>query len=129
MKLSDFDYNLPLELIAQHPLEPRDSSRLMIVNRKTGTVEHKSFHDIVEYLNPGDTLVFNNSRVIAARLKGLSRGLKGMPKILLLKQLSPDTWEAMVRPGRKLMPGAFVVISGEKDRDQVERNRRNNGET
>ena len=119
MKLSDFDYNLPLELIAQHPLEPRDSSRLMIVNRETGTVEHRCFHDIVEYSNPGDTLVFNNSRVIAARLKGTIRGTERHAEILLLKQISIDTWEAMVRPGRKLMPGTCVAIPGKNDGEQL----------
>jgi S-adenosylmethionine:tRNA ribosyltransferase-isomerase len=119
MKLSDFDYNLPIELIAQHPLELRDSSRLMIVDRETGTVEHRSFHDIVEYLRPGDALVFNNSRVIAARLKGIIRGTERHAEILLLKQLSPDTWQAMVRPGRKLMPGACIMISGGKNGDTL----------
>ena len=111
MKLSDFDYNLPLDSIAQHPVEPRDSSRLMVINRRSRTVEHRAFRDIVEYLEPADTLVFNNSRVIAARLKGTIAGTARHAEILLLKQLSGDTWEALVRPGRKLMPGASVDIA------------------
>lgn len=118
MKLSDFDYNLPLEMIAQHPVEPRDSSRLMALNRQTGTVEHKHFYDLPEYLHPGDTLVFNNSRVIAARLKGTITGTEKHAEILLLKQLSPDTWEALVRPGRKLLPGSSVSITGENEGSQ-----------
>lgn len=113
MKLSDFDYNLPLEMIAQHPIEPRDSSRLMILNRQTGSIEHKRFYDIAEYLDAGDTLVFNNSRVIPARLKGTITGTEKRAEILLLKQLSPDTWEALVKPGRKLLPGSSVSVKGE----------------
>jgi S-adenosylmethionine:tRNA ribosyltransferase-isomerase len=119
MKLSDFDYNLPLELIAQHPIEPRDSSRLMVIDRKTGGVEHKRFHDIVQYIHKGDTLVFNDSRVIPARLKGVITGTKRHAEILLLKQLSPDSWEALVRPGRKLMPGSSVSISGHPADDRL----------
>ncbi len=112
MKLSDFDYNLPPESIAQHPIEPRDSSRLLVLDRKTGGVKHRIFHDIVEYISPDDTLVFNDSRVIPARLKGIIKGTQRNAEILLLKQLSTDTWEALVRPGRKLMPGACVSITG-----------------
>ena len=119
MRLSDFDYNLPLELIAQHPIEPRDSSRLMVIDRKTGGVEHRAFRDIAEYIRPGDTLVFNDSRVIPARLKGTITGTERHAEILLLKQLSPDTWEALVRPGRKLMPGSSVSISGHPGDDRL----------
>jgi S-adenosylmethionine:tRNA ribosyltransferase-isomerase len=112
MKLSDFDYNLPLEFIAQHPIEPRDSSRLLVLDRKTGAVEHKHFHDVLQYINKGDTLVFNDSRVIPARLKGTITGAEKNAEILLLKQISHDTWEALVKPGRKLLPGACVSITG-----------------
>ncbi|MGD0854238.1 MAG: tRNA preQ1(34) S-adenosylmethionine ribosyltransferase-isomerase QueA [Dehalococcoidia bacterium] len=119
MKLSDFDYNLPLEFIAQHPIEPRDSSRLLVLDRKTGAVEHKHFHDVIQYIHKGDTLVFNDSRVIPARIKGMITGTERHAEILLLKQLSPDTWEALVRPGRKLMPGACVSITGHRGNEQL----------
>jgi S-adenosylmethionine:tRNA ribosyltransferase-isomerase len=111
MKLSDFDYDLPRHFIAQHPLEPRDSSRLLVLDRHDGNISHRSFHDMLEYLNPGDTLVFNNSRVIPARLKGtIGKGEKHA-EILLLKQLDKRTWEALVRPGRRLPKGAYVRLS------------------
>jgi len=119
MKLSDFDYNLPLEMIAQHPIEPRDSSRLMVLDRQTCSVEHKHFYDVPGYLNEGDTLVFNNSRVIAARLKGTITGTERNAEALLLKQLAPDTWEALVRPGRKLLPGSSISITGNCDGSQL----------
>jgi S-adenosylmethionine:tRNA ribosyltransferase-isomerase len=112
MKLSDFNYDLPLERIAQHPLEPRDSSRLMVVDRSNNSFSHQVFRQIADYVESGDTLVFNDSRVIPARLKGKIRGTGRNAEVLLLKRLSEDTWEAMVRPGRKLMPGAVVTISG-----------------
>jgi S-adenosylmethionine:tRNA ribosyltransferase-isomerase len=115
MKLSDFDYPLPPELIAQHPLRVRDSSRLMVVDRAAGTVVHRIFHDLPDYIEPGDTLVFNDSRVIAARLKGTITGSDRQAEVLLLKQLCGDTWEALVRPGRKLMPGASVTLSKNDD--------------
>jgi S-adenosylmethionine:tRNA ribosyltransferase-isomerase len=118
MKLSDFDYHLPLEFIAQHPIEPRDSSRLMVVDRKTHSLKHKHFHDIPGYLRKGDTLVFNNSRVIPARLKGTINGTSANAEVLLLKHLPGNTWEAMVRPGRKLLPGSKVTLSGH-DADTV----------
>lgn len=112
MKLSDFDYELPLEMIAQHPVEPRDISRLMVLNRHTGYIEHQHFYNIIDYLDTGDTLVFNNSRVIPARLKGFVKGTEKQAEVLLLRQLTPDTWEALVRPGRKLMPGSAVLLIG-----------------
>lgn len=111
MKLSDFDYDLPHRLIAQHPTEPRDSSRLMVLNRLSGGIEHRSFHDVIGYINPGDTLVFNNSRVIPARLKGMIGDSEKQAEILLLKQLDGKTWETLVRPGRRLLPGAQVRLS------------------
>ncbi len=114
MKLSDFDYDLPPEFIAQHPLEQRDHSRLMVIDRKSGLVEHRHFYDIVAYINPGDTLVFNDSRVIPARLKGTIAGSARQAEILLLKQLTPDSWEALVRPGRKLFPGSRILLTGDQ---------------
>ncbi len=110
MKLSDFDYDLPPEFIAQHPIEQRDHSRLMVVDRSTGSISHKSFYDIIDYVNPGDTLVLNDSRVIPARLKGIISGTERKAEILLLKKLSPNTWEALVRPGRRLPVGAVVDL-------------------
>lgn len=111
MKLSDFNYELQHRFIAQHPIEPRDSSRLLVLNRSDGSTEHRSFRDILEYLNPGDTLVFNNSRVIPARLIGTIAGSEKHAEILLLKQLNENTWEALVRPGRKLLPGVQITLS------------------
>ena len=111
MKLSDFMYDLPEERIAQTPVEPRDHSRLMVLNRAKHTVEHKHFYDIIDYLNPGDVLVINETRVIPARLIG-ERPSGGACEILLLKQLAPKRWEALVRPGKKLRPGAEVIFGG-----------------
>ena len=111
MKLSDFGYDLPPGLIAQHPLEPRDHSYLMVIDRKTGSLQHRFFYDIADFVEAGDTLVFNDSRVIAARLKGKISDSDKNAEILLLKQLTPDTWEAMVRPGRRLPEGASITLS------------------
>ncbi|MCX6004579.1 MAG: tRNA preQ1(34) S-adenosylmethionine ribosyltransferase-isomerase QueA [Chloroflexi bacterium] len=118
MKLVDFDYDLPVECIAQHPLNPRDNSRLMVLNRKYNTIEHHIFHEIIDFINPGDTLVFNDSRVIPARLKGKIEGSGRAAEILLLKQLGNGNWEALVRPGKKLLPGSRVVLSGMHPSDQ-----------
>jgi len=111
MKLTDFDYELPTHFIAQRPVEPRDSSRLLVLDRSTGHISHRSFRDVLEYLNPGDTLVFNNSRVIPARLKGTIGEGDKHAEILLLKQLDDKTWEALVRPGRRLPQGAYVRLT------------------
>jgi S-adenosylmethionine:tRNA ribosyltransferase-isomerase len=117
MKLSDFDYELPRELIAQHPLEPRDHSRLMVIDRRTGSVQHSLFYDMADFIEAGDTLVFNNSRVIPARLKGKISGSEKNAEILLLKQLAPGKWESLVRPGRRLPVGSSVtLIKQEHDR-------------
>ena len=107
MKLSDFVYDLPEERIAQTPVEPRDHSRLMVVHRDTGAIEHRHFYDIIDYLNPGDCLVINETKVIPARLYG-ERPSGGACEVLLLKQLGPKRWETLVRPGKKLRPGAEV---------------------
>lgn len=110
MKVSDFNYELPKELIAQHPLEKRDESRLMVLDRKTKQIEHKSFKDIIEYMEKGDCLVLNNTKVIPARLYGKIIGKEATKEVefLLLKQIEKDTWEVMVRPGKKLRAGAKV---------------------
>ncbi len=110
MKVSDFYYELPKELIAQHPLEKRDESRLMVLHRDTQEIEHKKFRDIIEYLNPGDCLVINNTKVLPARLYGkiIGKQTEKLVEFLLLKQLENDNWEVMVRPGKKLKTGVQV---------------------
>ena len=111
MKTSDFVYDLPEELIAQTPVEPRDHSRLLAVDRATGRVEHRHFYDILDYLDPGDALVVNETRVIPARLYG-ERPSGGACEVLLLKQVGVKTWETLVRPGKKLRPGAEILFGG-----------------
>lgn len=109
MRTSDFDYYLPDELIAQHPAEERDLSRLMVLHRRNGRVEHRLFAHIVEYFNPGDVLVLNSTRVIPARLYGRkSTGAK--VEVVLLTRKSRDEWEALVRPGKKLQPGTEIIF-------------------
>lgn len=109
MKVSDFNYDLPEELIAQVPLEKRDESRLMILNRKTQTIEHKSFKDIYDYLEPGDCLVRNNTKVLPARLYG-KKETGANVEFLLLNRIENDDWESIVRPGNKLHPGTKVIF-------------------
>ena len=118
MKLSDFMYDLPEERIAQTPMEPRDHSRLMVLHRNTGAIEHRRFDDIIEYLNPGDCLVINETRVIPARLFG-ERPSGGACEVLLLKQLGPKRWDTLVRPGKKLKPGAEVIFGDGRLRCRV----------
>ena len=108
MKLSDFNYDLPKELIAQTPIEKRDEARLMVLHRNNETIEHKIFKDILDYLKPGDCLVRNNTKVIPARLYGIKEVTGANVEFLLLNRIEGDTWEVMVRPGKKLMPGARV---------------------
>jgi S-adenosylmethionine:tRNA ribosyltransferase-isomerase len=113
MQIADFDYDLPVERIAQTPLEPRDSSRLLVVHRASGRLEHRVFRDIGEYLRPGDLLVANESRVLPARLRGVKAGSGGQAELLLLAvrgDLGPDTWEALVRPGRRVHAGQQLVF-------------------
>ena len=110
MKTSDFFYDLPEELIAQDPLEDRTASRLLVLNRETGAVEHKIFSDVIDYLNEGDCLVINNTRVIPARLIGEKEGTGGKVEVLLLKRRANDVWETLVKPGKKLRPGARVIF-------------------
>ena len=109
MKLSDFMYDLPEERIAQTPVEPRDHSRLMVLHRNSHAIEHKHFYDVIDYLNPGDCLVINETKVIPARLYG-ERPTGGACEVLLLKQVGPKRWETLVRPGKKLKPGAEVIF-------------------
>ena len=106
MKTSDFYYDLPEELIAQTPLEQRDTSRLMTLDRETGEVEHHHFYDLLDYLNPGDCLILNNSRVLPARLLGQRLPGGGACEVLLLIDRGDKTWECLVRPGRKMRTGA-----------------------
>ncbi len=114
MNLKEFDYYLPEELIAQHPLEKRDMSRLMVLDKQSGQIDHKLFKDVVEYFNEGDCLVLNNTRVIPARLLGEKEGSGGRIEFVLLKRLSDDVWEVILRPGKKAKPGArFVFGNGE----------------
>lgn len=108
MQLADFDYHLPEELIAQHPADIRDHSRLLVLNRADGTITHRHFYDLPSYLLPGDTLVFNDTRVIPARLVGAKADTGGKVEVFLLNRLTEDTWETLVKPGRKLRPGAVV---------------------
>ena len=110
MKITDFNYNLPEELIAQVPLKDRTSSRLMVLNKKTGKVEHKHFKDILEYLNPGDTLVLNNTKVLPARIYGTRENCTGKIEVLLLKNTEGDIWECLVGPAKKAKIGTILVF-------------------
>ena len=108
MNVSDFDYELPLELIAQRPAERRDSCRLLVVDRNTGDLQHRVFSDILEYLKPGDCLVFNDSKVIPARLFGTRRGTGAKVEFLLSKRIEGNTWETLVKPGRRCKTGDII---------------------
>ena len=113
MKLEEFNYNLPEELIAQVPISKRDESRLMVLNIENKTIEHKTFKDIIDYLKPGDCLVRNNTKVIPARLYG-KKETGANVEFVLLKQLEGDIWESIVRPGNKLKPGTVVKFGETK---------------
>lgn len=110
MNVKDYDYDLPEELIAQDPLEDRSSSRLMVIDRQTGDVEHRHFTDILEYLHPGDCLVINNTKVIPARLFGVKEDTQAKIEVLLLKRKENDIWETLVKPGKKAKPGTKLVF-------------------
>ena len=112
MRTEDFNFDLPEELIAQHPLEQRDHSRLLVLDKTSGNITHKRFDDILDYLVPGDVLVINNTRVIPARLFGVKEGGTAHIEVLLLKQVEnrPDCWEVLVRPGKRVKVGAKVVF-------------------
>ena len=113
MQLSEFDYNLPEELIAQTPVEPRNSSRLMVLDPVEKTIEHRHFYDLKEYLEPGDTLIMNDTRVMPARLLGWRDGTGGKVEVFLLRRIDGDTWETLVKPGRKAQIGQVVRFSDE----------------
>ncbi|WP_298881629.1 tRNA preQ1(34) S-adenosylmethionine ribosyltransferase-isomerase QueA [uncultured Phascolarctobacterium sp.] len=119
MLVTDFDYELPQELIAQHPMEPRDHSRLLVVDKKTGEIEHKHFYDLVNYLKPGDVLVFNDTRVIPARLHG-TKDTGAHVEVFLLTRRDATDWEVLVRPGKKLQVGAKIKFSDELSCEVIE---------
>ena len=119
MLLTDFDYVLPKELIAQHPMEPRDHSRLLVVDKDTGAMEHRHFYDLVDYLRPGDLLVFNDTRVIPARLHGFKDNGAHV-EVFLLTRLNSTDWEVLVRPGKKLQVGAKIKFSDELSCEIIE---------
>ena len=112
MRTADFDYELPERLIAQTPVEPRDHSRLLVVHRRDGSLEHRHFYDLPEYLRPGDALVINETRVIPARLLGVKEETGVPVEVLLLKRIDKDHWETLVRPGRRLKKGVTVSFGG-----------------
>ena len=112
MRTSDFDYRLPPHLIAQTPVEPRDSSRLMVLHRDSARLEHRRFYDLTDYLEAGDVLVFNDSRVVPARLHGRSEDTGGRIELLLLSRVEPGVWRAVGRPGRRLREGRRFLIEG-----------------
>ena len=119
MLVTDFDYDLPQKLIAQHPMEPRDHSRLLVVDKKTGEIEHKHFYDLVNYLKPGDVLVFNDTRVIPARLHG-TKDTGAHVEVFLLTRRDATDWEVLVRPGKKLQVGAKINFSDELSCEVIE---------
>lgn len=119
MLVTDFDYDLPQELIAQHPMEPRDHSRLLVVDKKTGEIEHKHFYDLVNYLKPGDVLVFNDTRVIPARLHG-TKDTGAHVEVFLLTRRDATDWEVLVRPGKKLQVSAKINFSDELSCEVIE---------
>ena len=108
MKTADFDYKLPEKLIAQSPSEPRDHSRLMILDRINGGIKHRNFYDITEYLDHGDVLVFNDSKVIPARMYGSTVDSGSRVELLLLSQISSNVWKTLVKPGRRMRKGKCV---------------------
>ncbi|MDY2699842.1 MAG: tRNA preQ1(34) S-adenosylmethionine ribosyltransferase-isomerase QueA [Lachnospiraceae bacterium] len=110
LKTSDFYFDLPQELIAQDPLEDRSASRLLMVNKDTGEIKHEVFRNIIDYLNPGDCLVLNNTKVLPARLLGVKEDTGAAIEVLLLKRRERDVWETLVKPGKKMKPGARLVF-------------------
>lgn len=121
MNLSDFDYNLPEELIAQTPIKTRDQSRLMVLDKKTGAIKHKHFHDILEELQSGDVLVLNDTKVIPARLIGKKTSTGAVIELLLLKDLGNNIWECLSRPAKRLKVGTIVTFSEKLQAEVVEK--------
>ena len=112
MRTRDFDYYLPPHLIAQVPIETRDSSRLLVIHRDTGSTEHRHFHHVIEHLREGDVLVFNNTRVVPARLRASREKTGGKVELLLIRQIGPRVWKALGKPGRSLKPGSRLLLDG-----------------
>ena len=119
MKTSDFYFDLPQELIAQEPLEKRDESRLMVLDKVSGEIEHKHFYDIVDMIDPGDTLILNDTKVLPARLYGVKEGTGGAIEFLLLNKHSLDTWEVILKPGRRAKPGARFIFGDGKLKAEI----------
>ena len=119
MKKSDFYYDLPEELIAQEPLKKRDESRLMVLDKNNGEIKHKHFYDIVDMIKPGDALILNDTRVLPARLYGVKEGTGGAIEFLLLNKHSLDTWEVILKPGRRAKPGARFVFGEGKLKAEI----------
>ena len=114
MKVTDFDYDLPEELIAQVPIKKRDESRLMVLDKATGEIEHKHFYDVIDYLNKGDTLVLNDTKVLPARLIGVKEETNAVIEILLLKNIEGDKWECLTKPARRIKEGTIVSFGDGK---------------
>ncbi len=112
MKTEDFNYDLPEELIAQTPLKNRDESRLLVLDKKTGSIEHKHFYDIIEYLNEGDALVLNDTKVLPARLFGIKEETEAHIEILMLKEIENDTWECLTKPAKRVNIGTVIDFGG-----------------
>jgi len=119
LKVKDFYFDLPKELIAQHPLQKRDESRLMVVNKTNSEIEHKQFKDIIDYLNPGDCLVLNDTRVLPARLIGEKEETGGRMEFLLLKRIDVNHWETLVKPGKKAKNGTWFIFGDGQLRAQI----------
>jgi S-adenosylmethionine:tRNA ribosyltransferase-isomerase len=113
LRTDDFNYYLPTELIAQKPIEPRDTSRLLVLNRQSGSIEHHQFYELLSFLHTGDVMVFNDSRVIPARLSGTKANTGGAVEILLLRRLNPNVWETLVKPGRRVKAGTVLELTGD----------------
>jgi len=113
MKTDDFDYNLPKELIAQTPLKKRSESRMLTLNKQTGEYEDKKFTDLIDYLNPGDTLVLNDTKVIPARIIGVKEDTGAVIEVLMLKDLGGDTWECLTKPAKRIKEGSIIKFSEE----------------
>jgi S-adenosylmethionine:tRNA ribosyltransferase-isomerase len=126
MRIDEFDYNLPDGLIAQHPVYPRDHARLMVLNRLNRSIQHKKFYQIIDYFNPGDVFVLNNTKVIRARIKGINEQTGGKREIFLLKQTGEYEWSALTRPNRRIHPGDRILINDSVSVEIVEKS--NNGE-
>ena len=112
MKTDDFDFELPERLIAQTPIKNRDESRMLVLDKETGTIEHKHFNEIIDYLNKGDTLVLNDTKVMPARLYGVKEDTNAIIEVLLLKDLEENKWECLTKPAKRIKIGT-VVIFGE----------------